>query len=210
MDPAVSIVQAYLHLNGYFTVTEYPLVEAMRRRGQFRTSTDLDVLAVRFPDAIRAMVHGEHRKHRSDHVFDNDPILGGVENRIDMLIGEVKEGRAQLNRGARDPHVLRATLARFGCCPAGQLDETVDGLLQRGAADTETGHHARLVAFGSTTGETLGYPCKVILLGEVVNFIQHHLQKHWDVLRHAQFKDPALGMLMTLHKASSNERGEPQ
>lgn len=28
MDTAVALVQAYLHVNGYFTVTEYPVLEA--------------------------------------------------------------------------------------------------------------------------------------------------------------------------------------
>ena len=50
MDTAVALVQAYLHLNGYFTLTEYPVIEAMRS-GDYRTRTDLDVLAVRFPAA---------------------------------------------------------------------------------------------------------------------------------------------------------------
>lgn len=205
MDPAVAIVQAYLHLNGYFTVTEYPLVEAMRGRGRFRTSTDLDVLAVRFPDAARVLVRDEYQRRRGRHVFDNDPKLGGVDGRIDMLIGEVKEGRAQLNRGARDPQVLRAVLARFGCCPPEHVDETVERLLGHGAADMGGGHHARLIAFGSTSDGTLGYPCKVILLRDVVRFVRRHLREHWDVLRHAQSKDPALGLLMTLQKAIGPE-----
>lgn len=35
MDNAVALVQAYLRVNGYFTVTEYPVVEAMKS-GEFR------------------------------------------------------------------------------------------------------------------------------------------------------------------------------
>lgn len=44
MDNAVSLVRAYLHVNGYFTVCEYPVLEAARR--SYRAVTDLDVLAV--------------------------------------------------------------------------------------------------------------------------------------------------------------------
>ena len=51
MDNAVALVRAYLHVNGYFTVTEYPVLEAARHGG-YRTVTDLDVLAVRFPGCL--------------------------------------------------------------------------------------------------------------------------------------------------------------
>lgn len=50
MDTAVAIVQSYLHINGYFTVPEFPIVEAMQR-GHYRAATDIDLLAVRFPEA---------------------------------------------------------------------------------------------------------------------------------------------------------------
>jgi hypothetical protein len=61
MDPAVALVQAYLQMNGYFTVTEYSVVEAAGRSNQYRMSTDLDVLAVRFPGAGHAVVGGPRR-----------------------------------------------------------------------------------------------------------------------------------------------------
>ena len=49
MDTAVALVQAYLHVNGYFTVAEYPVLEAQCADHQIRTVTDLDILAYRFP-----------------------------------------------------------------------------------------------------------------------------------------------------------------
>ena len=48
MDHAVSLVQAYLQLNGYFTSAEYPIIASAGRSG-VRTITDIDVLAFRFP-----------------------------------------------------------------------------------------------------------------------------------------------------------------
>jgi hypothetical protein len=48
VDHAVALVESYLRLNGYFTVTEYPVIEACKFGG-YRTATDLDVLAFRFP-----------------------------------------------------------------------------------------------------------------------------------------------------------------
>ena len=33
-DPAVAIVESYLRVNGYFTVTEHPIVEAAKRKAE--------------------------------------------------------------------------------------------------------------------------------------------------------------------------------
>jgi len=42
LDTAVARVQAYLNVNGYFTVTEYPVMEAYPE-WPARTATDLDL-----------------------------------------------------------------------------------------------------------------------------------------------------------------------
>src|SRR5260370_1292984 len=99
MDHAVSLVQAYLQLNGYFTSAEYPIIASAGRSG-VRTITDIDVLAFRFP---------------------------------------------------------------------------------------------------------------IIRLGHVLEYLHGYVRKHWHVLRHLQFKDPAFGFLMTLEKArrgGAGRRGE--
>lgn len=51
MDHAVSLVQAYLQLNGYFTSAEYPIIAGAGRNG-FRTLTDIDILAFRFSSGL--------------------------------------------------------------------------------------------------------------------------------------------------------------
>ena len=61
MDTAVALVQAYLHLNGYFTVAEYPVLDDTPD-GQVRTVTDLDILAYRFPGAGNEDVHSSTRR----------------------------------------------------------------------------------------------------------------------------------------------------
>lgn len=123
-----------------------------------------------------------------------------------MIIGEVKEGQAELNRAARNPRMLRTVLTRFGCCDESHVESAVDELLRRGTADlapgSAFGHHVRLVAFGSRRPDHLRYPCEVILLGDVIESIQTYLREHWDLIRHAQFKDPALSLLMTLEKSA--------
>ena len=203
MDPSVALVQAYLQINGYFTVTEYAVVEAIGRSGNYRTSTDLDVLAVRFPGAGHAIIRRPGGRRRDEVELAPDPALGLTGDRIDMIVGEVKEGRAELNRGSRDPHVLQAVLTRFGCCPPSAAEGVVSDLLQHGVSDLPPpyGHRTRLVAFGTRAEEPLGYPCQIIALAEVVSFIEGFLREHWAILRHAPSKDATLGLLMTLEKA---------
>lgn len=196
MDMSVALVQAYLRVNGYFTVSEYPILEA--RAGQVRTATDLDLLAFRFPGAGRRV-----RGHSDDgDSFQPDPALGCPPDRADMLIGEVKEGRAELNRAARDPEVLRTALARFGCCPPGH-DDVIQRLLRRGKAQTSAGHRVRFVAFGGTASRVPGVDV-TLSLAHVSGFLRGYLREHWEVLRHAQFKDPALSMLAVLEKAAAS------
>lgn len=199
-DPAVAIVQSYLRVNGYFTVTEYPIVEAAKGGGH-RTVTDLDVLAFRFPGAGRSLVIGRPENESAGHRFAPDPELGIQGAEADMLIGEVKQGLAVLNRGAADPRVLRAALARFGCCPPDEALRIANELLRRGDARLPAGHRIRLVAFGSAPGEPGGPPHQVVLLGHIVEFLTRFLNEHWDVLRHEDIKDPGLGFLSALEKA---------
>ncbi len=195
MDHAVALVQAYLQLNGYFTVTEYPVIEATGKH-HYAMATDLDILAFRFPGAGR-LLPGQ----RDQVLFAPDTALGIDASEADMLIGEIKEGSAELNRNARDPHVLRTVLARFGCCPLSHADETVEQLLRRGKTVTHSGHRVRLMAFGTSTSTSTGGKYSTLTLGHIIGFIEDYLQQHWAVLRHAQFKHPALGLLMVLEKA---------
>ncbi|KAA3628282.1 MAG: hypothetical protein DWQ09_09140 [Proteobacteria bacterium] len=196
MDNAVALVQAYLNLNGYFTVTEYPVLEMQRGR-RFRVVTDLDILAFRFPHAGRRVIGDAARATR----FETDPELGCPVGQSDMIIGEVKEGRAELNRGARNPKVIAAVLARFGCCSADTVAGVVETLLRDGRAVTETGHCVRLLAFGSVNPNGVSESFESLALRHVVEYLQSYLRQHWEVLRHAQFKHPAFSFLMTLEKA---------
>jgi hypothetical protein len=196
----VGLVQAYLRVNGYFTVAEYPVLEATRGGG-YRTATDLDILAVRFPHAGQLVPASGRGPARDEDHYEPDPVLGMNGREADMIIGEVKEGRAVLNAAANDPAVLRAVLVRFGCCPRSQAAGLVDGLLRDGTARLPIGHQIRLVAFGSSAGPVAGGRCLTIELGHVVRSLQAYLRGHWDVLRHADYKDPAFGFLVTLEKA---------
>jgi len=204
VDNAVALVQAYLQVNGYFTVTEYPVLEAARHG--IETATDLDVLAFRFPGAGRLAPAKQGGKDRWFTTVDG--ALAVPAERVDMLIGEVKEGHAELNRATCDAEVLRAVLVRFGCCTESHVPDVIFHLQRTGAADMPSGHCVRLIAFGSTVGSAEREPYRVITLGHVLSFLEGYLREHWTILRHAQFKHPAFSLLVTLEKARRGVAGE--
>lgn len=198
MDNAVALVQTYLQVNGYFTVAEYPII-ASGRHGGYRAVTDLDILAFRFPRATR-LIPRLHGHTSSSEREEPDPVLGVPVDQADMLIGEVKEGRAEMNEAVTDPAVLQAALTRFGCCPSMDTSRLAETLLRKGEMVLPSGHRLRMVAFGVSHDDAYRVYAR-IPMGHVVTFLQDYLRRHWEVLRHAQFKDPAFGFLATLEKA---------
>lgn len=207
MDHAVSLVQAYLQLNGYFTSAEYPIIAGAGRNG-FRTMTDIDILAFRFPTGFPSPA--PRAQPQGLDMSEVDPGLGVAASSIDMIVGEVKEGRVGINSGVRDPDVLRAVISRFGN-GADEEHRVVEDLLNRGVAELRSGYGIRLIAFGAFPPGAPVPPCRIISLGHVLNFLQGYVRKHWSILRHLQFKDPAFGFLMTLEKArrgGAGRRGE--
>jgi hypothetical protein len=198
MDNAVALVQAFLRLHGYLTVTEFPVVRAARGGGQ-ECLTDLDVLAFRFGEASGP---GEAMHHPAES--EANRLLGTAGGVPDMIIGEVKEGRAELNNAATRHDVLTAALERFGCCRHSDIDGIVRELLRHGRAHTQHGHGVRLVAFGTLAPGHQDRRCHVVLLGDIVAHLRADMRRHWDAWRASASKDPGFGMLLTLEKA---ERG---
>lgn len=208
MDHAVALVQAYLQLNGYFTSAEYPIIAGAGRSG-FRTITDIDILAFRFPSGS-PMARGGRKGPKGLDITGLDAGLAVPTDQIDMIIGEVKEGRVGINTGIRDPEVLRTVIDRFG--DVGEdSNRVVQHLLEHGTAEIQFTYSVRLIAFGSFPPGSAVPPCRIISLGHVLQFLQAYVRKHWSMLRHLQFKDPAFGFLMTLEKArrgGAGRRGE--
>ena len=203
MDHAVSLVQTYLQLNGYFTSAEYPIM-ASAGRNSVRSITDIDILAFRFPAGIAAVT--PKRAPKGLDVSDLDPGLGAPAESIDMIIGEVKEGRVGINTGIRDPEVLKVVINRLGDATA-NAGRAVDELLNFGSTTLSGGVTLRMIAFGAFPPGAPVPPCRIISLGHVLDFLQGYVHRHWKVLRHLQFKDPALGFLMTLEKARRGHAG---
>jgi len=200
MDMGVMLVQAYLRVHGYFTVSEYPVLEA-KRHGNLRMATDIDILAVRFPQACLLVPRQGRRDEDDVELATPDAALSVPRDRVDMIVGEVKVGTAELNQAATDPAVLRSTLMRFGCCDRHDTARVVDALLRAGRTTNPAGHQVRMVAFGSLPPSRPHPTYQVVLLGDILRFMRRYLQTHWSALHHADFKDPAFSFLMMLEKA---------
>lgn len=209
MDTAVALVQAYLHVNGYFTVTEYPVLEAYRR-DETRAVTDLDVLAFRFAHPEHDVKRGRGRRPLGGQALIPDPVLGCSADQPDMIVGEVKEGAARFNTAARDPVVLQVALARFGCCPSPHVGPLTQQLLAQGRAVTPAGHAVRMVAFGDSAGAASQHAWTCVPMRHVVEFLQTYLRQHWGVLRGVQIREPALGVLALMEKWHVDAPGSPE
>lgn len=204
MDTAVALVQTYLRLNGYFTVAEFPILTSVGpgAASSLRSATDVDILAVRFPGARHQLAQGARD---GDHVSSDgvDAALRVPAEAPDMLIGEVKEGEATLNAAATDAAVIRAVLARFGCCRSDHAAESAARLVREGSVYLRNGHQVRLAAFGSRAPrDRLATPVALCLtFDHILAHLQWYVREHWDELRVGGTKDPTLGLLLLQEKA---------
>jgi len=201
MDTAVLIVRAYLQANGYFTMTEVPVIEAAG--DHIRSATDLDVLAVRFPGERRTVADHKGDWDRDEIIPGTlDPAIGDHPDFTDFIIGEVKEGRAELNAAATEPHVLRVALSRFGAFPPDKLDRMVADLRRSG--ETREGHsRVRLFAFGSYVDDR--HPPKgrytVMTHRQILDYFARLFRGMEHLVPHMQTKDPFVGVLMVMLKS---------
>lgn len=175
------------------------MLEAFRA-GPARSVTDLDILAFRFPRAASSEVIRRQGRQRVINPRTPDPLLGCPSDRPDMIVGEVKEGTARFNEAARDPAVLAVALARFGCRGADHAQDIAQRLVSQGRVETPEGHTVRMVAFGAAPESPSHGRSTIVPMRHVVEFLQRYLREHWDVLRHAQVKDTALGVLALIEK----------
>ena len=197
MDIAVNLVETYLRFNGYLTMSEF---EVQRRvlDGSYETVTDVDIVGIRFPgDIYAADIHDDAEARM---LLVEDPSLYLAPQTIDVIIGEVKQGEAILNVGLTRHEVLHTVLRRVEWIYAVPLNDVIAGLQKSMTCRVEARSggevRTRLVAFGQapTTDENIVSLTHVF--GEVVGF----MNRFGDVLRPAQFSEPAPAMLHLLSK----------
>lgn len=200
MDTAVQLVKTYLQANGFFTVTEYPILEVLGD-GASRTVTDIDVLGLRFPGAGELSATSSTGGLR----IPPDPALGIDDSYIEAIIGEVKEGSASLNKAATDPAVLRAVLRRFGQMDPDVAKVLVDELIRTGEALHPAGIRVRLVVFASKPPDRRNFRYTWFGLGAIGAWLAAQIRDNWDSVKAVQSKDPALGFMILFEKALRGE-----
>jgi hypothetical protein len=202
LNTCVALVGAYLRFNGYVTVPEQPVLVGEGKPYRYHTATDVDILAVRFPNAA-VVVPREYGRVEDDLHLDIDEVLDLHEDTVDILIGEVKSGRPRLNEGLRDPNVLYATIRRVDPGFDAPLVETIERLIRNGEAECKASGKKwrfRLVAFGEGQPAPEGGPYMVVQMRQVAAFLMQTMREHHQVWKDAQFCDPVLDLLHLLDK----------
>jgi hypothetical protein len=198
VDIAVDLVESYLRLNGYLTLSEMDVVER-RADGSYRSVTDVDVVAVRFPGDVYAAYTPDPVQSRL--LLIEDQALDLPSGMIDVVIGEVKQGEARFNPGLKRRQVLETILRRLDWIYQGGIEGIVDDLQRSGLSEARARSGAdirtRLVAFGAHPGEP---SLHVIPLGHVIRYMVRFMQEFDEVLNPARFSHPAAAMIRLLVK----------
>ncbi|MBK5269004.1 MAG: hypothetical protein JJE47_16410 [Acidimicrobiia bacterium] len=197
MDIAVNLVESYLRLNGYLTLSEME-VQKKTQSGLYETLTDVDIVALRFPGQIFAA--DPHDEDDCRMLLINDDVLELVPETIDVIVGEVKQGEAVFNPGLTRHEVLHTVLHRVEWIYAAELDEVIGQVTESGvsmvAARSGGLVRTRLVAFGRADASNLN----AVSLSHIVEAMVRFMDEFDDVLRPAQFKEPAQAFLRLLAK----------
>ena len=197
MDIGVNLVESYLRLAGYLTLTEFE-VQGRRPDGSYETITDVDVVAVRFPGDV---VVGDPHERNANLLLIEDSELRLQPDCVDVIVGEVKQGEATINPGLFDHRTLHAVLQRIDWVYGEDIDRVVDGLQgdgihsspARGGGTVRT----RIVAFGQAPETGLN----VITHAHIISTLLAFFDQFGEALRPLQFKEPATGFLRLLAKS---------
>jgi hypothetical protein len=205
MDTGVALVNAYLRFNGYVVMPEQPILVGEGKPWRYHTATDIDIIAVRFPNAAVVVPRTRPQVERAsdDLQLEVDPLLAVREGTVDVLIAEVKEGRPRLNAALREADVLYAALRRVDPGFDEAIEKAVARLIEHGEATLKAGGRKwriRLAAFGDGEPIREGGTYTVIPLQRVMLYVMKCMEEHREVWRDVQFGDPVLDMLHLLDK----------
>lgn len=206
MDIGVDLVEAYLRLNGYFTISEFEVLRETTP-GTYQTVTDVDIIAVRFPGPV--YIADSHGKGESPSLLVEDPTLQLEEDIVDVIIGEVKQGEAVFNAGLTNHHTLHTVLQRVAWLYQDDVHQVARDLekhlvcYQGEPADRKV--RTRLVAFGRSPINDL----HTISLTHVFEKMIGQFAEYGDALRAAQFKNPAAALIRLLVKTGFEIKKDP-
>ena len=206
MDPAVGLARAYLELSGYFVLSELPVRRRVGR--EVIDITDLDILAIRFPDPHRR----PDPRSSLDLFLAADEALRAPQDAVDLIIGEVKEGKARLNDALASEETIAFALRRVGCCPEEEIKDHARGIARGGthamnmAAGAEC--RGRLVVFAGK-GEVATPGITTIALEHCADRIRERLHASGGLLLGAHFKDSTLALLALLEKVTTASGARP-
>lgn len=202
MDIAVNLVESYLRLNGYLTLSEFE-VQRRNEDGTYETVTDVDIVGLRFPGGGNASSDDCWMLQTSDDALQ---LRTGM---IDVILGEVKEGEARFNPSITRHEVLHSVLQRLEWVYGVPIGEVVDDLARGSISEVPACQgpgriRTRLVAFGRSATNDL----HTLSLTHVFETVVSHLKGLEDALRPAQYRDPATALLNLLVKTGfSVEKG---
>lgn len=201
MDIAVNLVENYLRLTGYMTLSEFE-VQRRDKKGRFKTVTDIDIMGIRFPGDV--YIGDPHKDAEYEMLVIDDPVLDLESDTIDVIVGEVKQGHAELNPGIKDHGVLHSMLRRVEWIYQGDIDDVIAGLqrdgLHRSPSKGDGIVRTRLVAFGRSQYSDLN----TVALGHIVTTLLTFFEEHEDAFRPIQFREPAPAFLSLLLKSGFN------
>lgn len=197
VDIAVGLVETYLRLGGYLTLSE---VSVFRRaaRGEVRTVTDIDIVGLRLPGDLAPPRRADRHP---ELLLLHDPALDHRPDTIELIIGEVKQGKARLNPAIRSREALHSVLHRVRWLfPPGELDAALGRLAHRPLVEMPardgSNLRIRLVAFGQSATTDL----HTIGLAHIVTTVTGFLDDHEEILKAARFSSPAAEFLQLLAK----------
>lgn len=207
MDIAVNLVENYLRLTGYMTLSEFE-VQRRDKKGRFKTVTDIDVMGIRFPGDV--YIGDPHKPADCEMLVIDDPVLELEDETIDVIVGEVKQGQAELNPGIKDHGVLHSMLRRVEWIYQDGIDDVITGLQRDGIhrSPSKGGGivRTRLVAFGRSHFSDLN----TVALGHIVTTMLDFFEEHEDAFRPIQFREPAPAFLSLLLKSGFDVNKENQ
>ncbi|NNF68875.1 MAG: hypothetical protein HKN01_03825, partial [Acidimicrobiia bacterium] len=121
---------------------------------------------------------------------------------VDVIVGEVKQGHAQLNPGIKDHGVLHSVLRRAEWLYDGDLSTVIQALQEDLVAYTPARGgkgriRTRLVAFGRADESDL----HTIQISHMVGTMLRFFDEHEEAFKPVQFRDPAPAFLRLLLKA---------